>query len=484
MGVRLSNTLAAGKKEEFRPLNANEVGMYICGPTVYDEPHIGHLRSAYIFDVIRRYLIRRGYRVRCVRNVTDIDDKIIHKAREAGATSDLPRTVKEVAEKYYRVYSLWLAKAGVEPPDIEPWATRHIPQIQEAVSSLIQKGNAYVAGGDVYYSVRSFPAYGKLSGRSLDELLAGARVEPEEHKKDPLDFALWKRAKQNEPSWESPWGIGRPGWHIECSVMSMLYLGESFDIHCGGQDLIFPHHENEIAQAEAVTNKTFARYWLHNGMLTIDGQKMSKSLGNFVTVEDALKEFNPDVIKLFFLSGHYRSSLDFSWQKMKEFRQAKTRLDSFLARTADLRQNETSVPPKGDLPKNFNSYRAELHDFDQAFYRAMDDDFNTARAQGVIYELVNLGNRILDEQGLIFSQKVILLSEVRKSVLNSGEIFSLFRTSPAQEEEIDFLVGIMIKIREELRRQKQFHLADQIRRELAAAKIFIEDGKEKTTWRK
>lgn len=479
--IKLSNTLS-GKKEEFKPINKDEVKIYLCGPTVYDEPHIGHLRSAYVFEVIRRYFSFRGYRVKFVRNVTDLDDKIIQKARQLSA-QNLVESAREIAEKYYHIYSFWMGKVGLKPPEIEPWATDHIQAMQNLIRKLIKKGYAYLADGNVYYRVRKFKGYGKLSRRPLDEMIAGARIEPGEGKEDLLDFALWKKAKPAEPAWDSPWGRGRPGWHIECSAMSMLYLGDNFDIHCGGQDLIFPHHENEIAQSEAVTGKPFANYWLHNGMLTIEGEKMAKSLGNYVRVEDVLERFHPDVLKLFFLSVHYRNPIDFSWQKLKEIKEGKQGLDSFLSKVRSIRGFEESLPQKCS-PQRFESYRKKIDSLVSKFYQAMDDDFNTALALGSLYQLLNLGNKIYQDERLLSYRKIILLSEVRENILNFGEIFSLFAEGPQPESDYNLLVEAVLKIRDKLRQEKQYQLADKIREELNSIGIVLEDGKKATSWRK
>ena len=306
MALRIYNTLT-GKKEEFVPLHEKRVGMYVCGVTVYDLCHIGHARSAIVFDAIYRYLGYRGYEVTFVRNFTDIDDKIIKRANEEGVDC------KAIAEKYIDEFNMDMGKLGFEKPKFEPKATEHIPEMIELISTLIEKGYAYQSGGDVFFSVEKFKDYGKLSKRNLEEMQAGARVGIDEKKENPLDFALWKASKPGEPSWESPWGKGRPGWHIECSVMSQKYLGETFDIHGGGKDLIFPHHENEIAQSEAATGKPFARYWIHNGFVNINKEKMSKSLGNILTLKEIFKDWRPEAIRLFLLSSHYRSPVDFSF---------------------------------------------------------------------------------------------------------------------------------------------------------------------------
>lgn len=475
--IKVFNTLT-GKKEEFKPLQSDIVRIYLCGPTVYDEPHIGHARSAYIFEVIRRYFQFKGYKVRYVRNVTDVDDKIISKAREHKTTEDISLICRQIAEKYYNIYSLWMSKLGISAPDIEPRATEHIPEMQKLISILIDKGYAYVSNGDVYFRVKKFKEYGKLSKRSRDELIAGIRVAPEEDKQDPLDFALWKKTKSQEPSWDSPWGKGRPGWHIECSVMSTSYLGVPFDIHGGGIDLIFPHHENEIAQSEAATGKQFARYWLHHGMLTINGHKMAKSLGNFITVEQVLTRYHPDILKLFFLSTNYRNPIDFSWEKLDELVEAKEKLDSFLARAERIERSKTQLQSS-----EVSSIFQKLNKLRQQYIQAMDDDFNTAVALGTLYELANLGNKILDDVTIWFVHKNILISEIRQTILNFGKIFCLFEQNQEGKEYAQ-LVDKVLAIRELLRKEKLYKIADEIREELMSLGIIIEDGKDKTTWRK
>ena len=411
--MKLYNTLTR-RTEPFTPLDpqGERVTMYVCGPTVYDDPHIGHARSAYIFDVLRRYLACQGFNVTFVRNVTDVDDKIIERARQELAHStqhtadrDLKAKCREVAERYLESYHKTLERLGIQPPDGEPKATEHVipdPKNVEAtkkidasmtgfISQLITKNIAYPAGGDVYFSVRKFSDYGKLSSRNLDELRAGARVEPGEHKKDPLDFALWKAAKSDEPSWNSPWGPGRPGWHIECSVMSTAYLGDTFDIHGGGVDLVFPHHENEVAQANAA-GKPFARWWVHNGLLTVNGEKMSKSLGNFITVDQALHDCDQDadVLKMFFLGGHYRSPLNYMRASVTA---SKQRYDNYRL-LMDLAASLTRLSP--DI-KQFLTPVAKIEELRQAFFSALDDDLNTPQALSALDGMRSLGSQLYDE---------------------------------------------------------------------------------------
>jgi len=346
MALRVYNTMTQ-KKEEFIPLHKGRIGMYACGVTVYDLCHIGHARSAMVFDVIYRYLQYKGYEVTYVRNFTDVDDKIIKRAQEAGVSTE------EIAARYIQEFYIDMGALGMLKPTMEPKATEHIPEMIAQVERLLEKGLAYQVEGDVYYAVEKFPEYGKLSKRTLDEMQAGARVEVDERKRNPLDFALWKAAKPGEPSWASPWGKGRPGWHIECSAMSQRYLGDTLDIHGGGKDLIFPHHENEIAQAEGATGRPFVRFWLHNGFVNIAKEKMSKSLGNFLTIKEILKEYHPEVVRFFLLSRHYRSPVDFSSQGMEEARQNLARFYQVLGGSTSysIRKGKGLLKRRGFLQK-------------------------------------------------------------------------------------------------------------------------------------
>src|SRR5437773_465534 len=346
-------------KEDLVPLVPGEIRMYSCGVTVYDLSHVGHARMMIVFDVIARYLRFAGYRVTFVRNFTDIEDKIIRRANQEGVPA------REISERYVAAFGEDIAALGVEAPDVEPKATDHVPEMVDLIGKLIAGGHAYVVDGDVYFEVRSFPAYGKLSGKNLEDLLVGARVEVDERKRDPRDFALWKSAKPGEPSWPSPWGPGRPGWHIECSAMAMRYLGPSFDIHGGGEDLIFPHHECEIAQAEAVTHVPFARYWVHNGFVNLGKEKMSKSLGNTLTIRDIVKRQEPDALRLCILGTHYRHLLEWSDERVEEAGRALSRLTRLLDDAASL------GAPAATVPAAFAGFAAR-------FTAAMDDDFNTA----------------------------------------------------------------------------------------------------------
>ena len=460
--IKVFDTLTE-EKREFKPLEDKIVRMYVCGPTVYDHAHIGHARSAVVFDVIRRWLEYKGYKVIYVRNYTDVDDKIIKRSKEEG----IPWY--EVAEKYIKSYEEDMRALNVKEPTYKPRVTEHIREIIEMIDGLIDKGYAYEADGDVYFSVEKFPEYGKLSKRKIDELIAGARIEPGEKKRNPLDFALWKKSKEGEPGWESPWGIGRPGWHIECSAMSMKYLGETMDIHGGGLDLIFPHHENEIAQSEAYTGKTFVRYWIHNGFVMVNKEKMSKSLGNFFTIKDILKEFSPDVLRLFLISTHYRSPIDFSFERLKEAERSLSRLLNFVESRKIIEELPT-LEEKGE-ELNIESFRLE-------FESAMDDDFNTAKALGVLFELVKsvnlLKDRAIKENKVAVSEKRALLEAIDfvENILK----FLGFKLEREKEKGMeDELIKLLIEVRGELRKRKAFDLADLIRDRLKELGIILED---------
>jgi len=489
MAIRLYNTLTR-RLEALEPLVPGQIRMYACGVTVYDLCHIGHARSALVFDVIRRYLEYAGYRVRFVRNFTDVDDKIIARARETGRSWD------NVARTYIEAFRADMAALGLRAADVEPKATDHLPEMLELIRALLDRGLAYAADGDVYYAVRRFPDYGMLSHRSPDELLAGARIEVDERKRDPLDFALWKASKPGEPAWESPWGAGRPGWHLECSAMAEKYLGQPFDIHAGGEDLIFPHHENEIAQSQGARGRHLARYWLHNGFVTVGGEKMAKSLGNFVTIRDALTRFSPDALKLLLLATNYRSPLDYTPAAVAEKAKALSGLQEFL-RAAD-----RLTPGPDDDPTGHPA----LQGAEVAFRQAMDDDFNTARAAGVLFDLAREGNRILGEgaeasahrlargaAALLRRLAAVLaldlggparpLSMARSEVrLTRGtpaaleELAGLLRTDPGEvSDRMVEVIRELLALREAARAAKAWAEADRVRRELAAHGIRVED---------
>jgi len=465
--MKIHNTLS-GRLEELVPLVPGKIGMYVCGVTVYDRSHVGHARALVTFDIVYRYLRYAGYDVTFIRNFTDVDDKIIARAQQAGiSTNDLVETnIRSFAED--------MAVLGCLAPTLEPRATQHIPEMIEIIEQLIAKGLAYPADGDVYFAVDKFPGYGKLSKRNLDDMQAGARIEVDERKRHPMDFALWKASKPAEPWWDSPWGKGRPGWHIECSVMATKYLGQPFDLHGGGTDLIFPHHENEIAQSEGAKGCAFARYWMHNGMVTIDKEKMSKSLGNFMTVQEAAARVGGEPLRLFVIGTHYRSPLDFSEVRLDEAAGNIRRLYEALARA------DAALP--ADLVAADESVIGQ-------FRAAMDDDFNTARALGVVFETLRALNRALDDGdaakaaplraalreigsvlGIGQADPKTVLERARREHLESNEL------SPAEIERL-------IAERVTARKARDFKRADQIRDELKAKGIMLEDGPGGTSWK-
>ncbi len=452
--MKIYNT-ESSRKEEFNPLGS-EVRMYVCGVTPYDYSHIGHAMSYIFFDVIRRYLKYRGYKVKYVQNFTDIDDKIINRANQLGIPSE------ELAGKFIDSFLTDMKALNVVPADVYPRATGEVDKIIEVVEGLIDKGFAYAANGSVYFRVRKAPDYGKLSHRSVDSLMSGARVEPGEEKEDPLDFALWKAAKPGEPSWDSPWGKGRPGWHIECTAMSLKYLGEQLDIHGGGQDLIFPHHENEVAQSESFTGKKpFARYWMHNGLLQLGGEKMSKSLGNLVTIRDALKKYSPDALRLFFLQSNYRSPLSYSEEAIDAAEKGADRLRQALS--------------PGDETKSIASL--DLQSCKDRFISAMDDDFNSAQAVATLFDLARDINRLKDE-GYNVASGQALLRELGREVMGLT-----FKEPERVAADSKPFIDLLISIRNDLRKAKQFQLADNIRKGLEELGIVLEDTAKGTSWK-
>ncbi len=469
MPIRIFNTLTK-KKEELIPKEKDLIRMYTCGVTVYDHCHIGHARSLYIFDVIRRYLQFRGFKVHFVRNITDIDDKIIQRAKEQKKTS------QEVAEGYIASYYRDLESLKIAKADHEPKATEqeNIEEMIKHISGLIEKGSAYEVKGNVYFRVRQFKEYGKLSGQSIEKMLEAVRIEKDEKKEDPLDFALWKRSEPDEPSWVSPWGKGRPGWHIECSCMSLKHLKcETLDIHAGGRDLIFPHHENEIAQSEALTGKPFARYWIHHGLLTINGQKMAKSLGNFITIPEALQKYTVDELKLFFLSSHYASPVDFTEEKIQEARKALEKFDILFWRVYQLLERNNDIVPS----------RAGFVDhYLEEFVEAMDDDFNTPKALGAIFNFINEINKFI-EKG--WPQQDVYLGSIFYAVDTlerlARNIFGLFLDE--KDNDLTEEQKSLLQQRLEARKQKNFKRSDEIRNLLKIQGIIVEDGPEGQTWR-
>lgn len=455
--MKVYNTLKR-KKEEFIPLDKNEVRIYVCGPTVYNFFHIGNARPFVVFDTLRRYMEYRGYNVKFVQNFTDVDDKIINRAREEGITPS------EVSEKYIAEYYKDAAALNVKKASIHPKVTENIQQIVDFVKGLVDKGYAYEVNGDVYYNTRMFDEYGKLSGQNVDDLESGARIEVGEIKRDPLDFALWKaRKSENEIAWDSPWGMGRPGWHIECSTMSKRYLGETIDIHAGGQDLVFPHHENEIAQSEALNGVPFANYWMHNGYITIDNEKMSKSKGNFFTVRDILKEYDGEVMRYFLLSGHYRNPINFSDSLME---QAKNSLSRMLNAKANLKH--LSVNGADQITDIEMATYNGLFVYKEKFITAMDDDLNTADAITAVFEMItSINTAVINGASREFAMKCLALLQELCDVLG------LLQDKSA--EGVDPEVQALIHDRQEARKNKDFKRADEIRDQLKAMGITLKD---------
>jgi cysteinyl-tRNA synthetase len=473
------NTLSR-KKEELETARPGVVGMYVCGPTVYDVPHIGHVRSAYAFDVIRRFLEYKGNKVFFVRNVTDVDDKIINKAaaelanegKEASGEG-LRSKVSEVSAKYLKAYHDAMDTFGLKKPDAEPRATEYIVKMLNFIARLIDKGAAYVSDGDVYFSVDKFKEYGKLSGQNKDQMLKGARVDVSEKKRSALDFALWKKAKHGEPSWESPWGEGRPGWHIECSVMSTDRLGETtFDIHGGGLDLIFPHHENEVAQAEAATGKPFAKYWIHNGLLTVNGEKMSKSLGNYITVDDYLeKHKDPDLLKMVYLMSHYRSAVDYTADKLEDAAIIKSRIINFFSRVETALAEAPTERPRPGQGAN-TPFREE-------FVNEMDDDLNTPTALAILFEALRHGNVCLSRGDI--ANASLIGNMIKESM--SG-IFGIALDVPRQDKTGAEAIEKLVQERQDARKNKNFELSDKIREKLTDMGVTVEDTPKGPVWRK
>jgi len=444
--------------------------MYVCGPTVYDYIHIGNARAFVVADVVRRYLEYKGFRVKYVSNITDIDDKMINRARETGLT------VQELGEIYSDAYFEDIAKLNVKKPDVTPRATQHIPEIIGAVETLIEKGYAYVADGDVYFDVSKFEEYGKLSGNKAEALKMGARIEVNPKKRSPADFALWKGWKPGEPRWHSPWGKGRPGWHIECSTMAQKYLGETLDIHMGGKDLIFPHHENEIAQAEAATGKTFVRYWLHNEWLTVEGEKMSKSLGNFVTVRDALKMCSPAVLRFFLISAHYRSPLDFNREALKTAEDNLERLLRALERLNSLPERDSCISEDEKL-------LFEVEEAKKRFEEAMDDDFNTPLAISTLFSIARSINNYADANETIGKPVKQQVFKTFTSLLDVlGIEWSVEKKEIDSTGLVEDLISTLIDVRNEMRKRREWEIADSIREKLRKIGVILEDTPQGTRW--
>ena len=465
--MKVYNTLTK-KKEEFVPLQPGKVSMYVCGPTVYNLIHIGNARPMIVFDTARRYMEHKGYEVNYVSNFTDVDDKIIKKAIEEGVSAE------EVSQRYIEECKKDMAAMNVKPATTHPLATQEIDGMISMISDLIEKGHAYpAADGTVYFRTRSFKEYGKLSHKNLDDLQGGNRsllVSGEDQKEDPLDFVLWKPKKEGEPSWPSPWCDGRPGWHIECSVMSKKYLGESIDIHAGGEDLVFPHHENEIAQSECCNGKEFARYWLHNAFLNIDNRKMSKSLGNFFTVREIIEKYDPQVLRFFMLSAHYRSPLNFSADLMEA---SKNALDRIVNAVENLKFLEGTA--SGEMTDAEKEAAAKLAEFETKFDEAMDDDFNTADAIAAIFELVKYANtNVTGESSKAF------VAAVKDKILELSDVLGLIVEK--EEEILDSDIEKLIEERQAARKAKNFARADEIRNLLLDKGIILKDTREGVKW--
>ena len=448
------------RKEEFVPIHPGEVRMYACGPTVYDYFHIGNARPFIVFDVLRRYFEHRGYKVTFVQNFTDIDDKMIRRANKEGIT------VKELGDRFIKEYYQDAQALGVRPATVHPRATEHIPQIIALVQKLIDKGLAYEVNGDVYFDTAAFPAYGALSGQNLEDLEAGARVEVDNVKKNPADFAVWKAQKPGEPAWESPWGMGRPGWHIECSAMSMTYLGETFDIHGGGKDLLFPHHENEVAQSEGATGKPYVHYWMHNGFINVDNEKMSKSLGNFFTVRDILKEYDAEDVRMFMLSAQYRSPINFSREMIAQAHSSLSRLYTARDQMNFLLQHAA----ERDLTEEEKAFVQRVQEHVAKFDTAMDDDLNTADAMGAIFELVRDANLSLNAE----TAKAAIQAALDALLELCDVLGLLMKKASDLPDDIQALADERVQARKD----KNWKRSDELRDQLKALGYTVEDTKE------
>ncbi|WP_045516568.1 cysteine--tRNA ligase [Neobacillus niacini] len=464
MAIQLYNTLTR-KKEEFIPLEEGKVKMYVCGPTVYNYIHIGNARPAIVFDTVRRYFEYRGYEIQYVSNFTDVDDKLIRAANQLG--EDVPT----IADRFIQAYFEDVSALGCKKADIHPRVMENMDNIIDFIDQLIKKGFAYESEGDVYFRTRNFDDYGKLSHQSIDDLQVGARIEVGEKKQDDMDFALWKAAKEGEIFWESPWGIGRPGWHIECSAMAKKYLGDTIDIHAGGQDLTFPHHENEIAQSEALSGKTFARYWMHNGYINIDNEKMSKSLGNFVLVHDIIKKHNPQVLRFFMLSVHYRNPINYSEELLESTKAAFDRLTTSYQNIQHRRESST------DLTNNNQEWLEKIAALQDEFIKAMDDDFNTAKAISVLFDLSKLANYYLLE-------KNTAVEVINKFTTQFDELFNVLGMTLESSEMLDEEIDALIEKRIQARKDRNFQLSDQIRDQLKEMNIILEDTPQGTRWKR
>lgn len=486
MTIRLFNTLNK-RKEDFIPGNPGKVKMYVCGPTTYNLIHLGNARPLIVFDTIRRHFEYSGFEVTFVQNFTDIDDKIINKAKE----EDMDPLA--LAAKYIKEYYIDAGALGVRPATIHPKVSEHLPEIIDMIEGIVSNGYGYEIDGDVYFSVSKFAGYGKLSGRKLDDMQAGARIDIDDRKQHPMDFALWKAAKPGEPAWDSPWGKGRPGWHIECSAMSKKYLGTGFDIHGGGFDLIFPHHENEIAQAEACSGGTFANYWMHNGFITVNEEKMSKSLGNFFTVREILTKYEPEVVRFYMISTHYRSPLDFDDTKLEMNKKSLTRLHNALD-NLDALIKSTSFDDTAEvigIQSEIEKLKNATIKADNDFREAMDDDFNTALAVAGLFDLAREANAcgkvLTGNPGSVHVSVKTALEETRDKFLQLGEVLGLFeqRGMTAEEDSglVDKIMNIIIEIRQEARSKKDWSTADLIRNKLAEIGMVLEDTPQGVRWK-
>lgn len=464
MSLKIYSTLTR-EKSEFKPIEEGKVRMYVCGPTVYDSAHVGHAMSALVFDVVRRYLMHKGYEVEYVMNFTDVDDKIIDRAKRLGVDPF------ELAEGYIEEFKKDLKDLNILPASEHPRATEEIGTIIDMVARLIEKDAAYEVDGDVYFRVEQAEDYGKLSGRKLEEMNAGSRIRVDERKQNPMDFAVWKSAKEGEPAWDSPWGPGRPGWHIECSAMNLHHLGDQIDIHGGGNDLIFPHHENEIAQTEAVTGKPFSRYWMHNGMLQLKGEKMSKSTGNLIPIRDFIKEHPGDVMRLIVISSHYRSPLTFNDEVIQANQRA---LDRLLSAKRPAKPDAEGAPQD-----TLNELKAQEDKTCQEFIESMDEDFNTAGALGSIFDLV----RTINQARAMGAADTELESSQKTFDELTGILGLAFDDKESAITRADAFIDLLLDLRQELRKQKNYELSDRIRDELVKQGVVIEDTPEGSTWR-
>jgi cysteinyl-tRNA synthetase len=492
MPIKIFNT-ATRKKEVFLPVKEGAVSIYVCGITAYDVCHIGHARAAIVFDIIVRHLRSRGYEVTYVKNFTDIDDKIIDRAGKEAVSFEV------ISERYIKLHDEDMAALGVLTPSITPKATQHMDDMIGLISVLLEKGFAYVVNGDVYFAVNNYKQYGSLSGRNLDDMLAGARVDVNDRKKNPMDFALWKASKEGEPFWESPWGKGRPGWHIECSAMSRRYLGDTFDIHGGGEDLIFPHHENEMAQSQAATGKPPANYWMHNGFVKVNSEKMSKSLGNIFPIKEILKNYHPEVLRLFMLQSHYRSPVDYSDSSLSEARSGLIRCYTTLRQLNEIKPGSIdppAAPIRNQSPSGNKDFLNKLTELVDKFDTALDDDFNTAQGLGYVFDAVRLTNNYIaaEKNSIVTGNAADVLDCAGKAFDHFGAILGILRDDPnsffAADKEIESRkrkldtaeIESLIQARQKARATKDWAKADEIRNKLAEFHVVLKDSKDGTTW--